>query len=105
MVAIDRLAGWIMTELDPRPVIGDEPEVVVTYAPLRHVRKPRRPSLLSRMKQILQAARAVGVEVTITVEGEDKLTATPVNAKKMDDPGDDEVERWIAKQKARSDAH
>jgi hypothetical protein len=71
-------AGWVEFPLhelgEMRPPPGDP------------FRKPRRLTLLSRMKQVWQAARAVGVEVVITVEGDDKLTATQVNAKKMDDP-------------------
>jgi hypothetical protein len=43
-------------------------------APKRRVRKP---SLASQAKQLWKGARAAGISVAMTIEG-DKLTATPV---------------------------
>jgi hypothetical protein len=52
-------------------------------------RAPRRPSLTTRLQQVWRAARAAGVEVAVTVEG-DKLTATPLRGNALGEPERDD---------------
>jgi UvrD/REP helicase N-terminal domain len=70
--------------LDPPFAIHDREEKAPGM-PLRKPRRPRPPSLTTRLQQIWKAARAVGVEVAVTIEG-DKLTATPVRGNALGEP-------------------
>jgi hypothetical protein len=74
--------------LDPQFTIHDREEKAAGM-PLGKRRRPRSPSLTTRMQQIWKAARAAGVEVTVTVEG-DKLTATPVRGNALGEPERDD---------------
>jgi hypothetical protein len=74
--------------LDPRFNIHDR-EDSAAGMPLRKPRRPRSPSLTTRLQQIWKAARAANVEVAVTVEG-DKLTATPVHGNALGEPERDD---------------
>jgi UvrD-like helicase family protein len=74
--------------LDPQFTIHDREEKAAGM-PLGKRRRPRSPSLTTRMQQIWKAARAAGVEVAVTVEG-DKLTATPVRGNALGEPERDD---------------
>jgi hypothetical protein len=79
-----------------------EREILAEEAPAQPVRpKPtrtRRPSLESRVRQLVKAGQAVGVQFAVSVEG-DKVTASPTRGVAPADPAPaDEVEAWIKKQ-------
>ena len=74
--------------LDPQFTIHDREEKAAGM-PLGKPRRPRSPSLTTRLQQIWKAARAAGVEVAVTVEG-DKLTVTPVRGNALGEPERDD---------------
>ena len=75
-----RCAGfWRVTDDDWRVFsAADRLEALIASAPPK--RRVRRPSLESQLRQLWKAARAAGVPIAVTIEG-DTVTATPAREK------------------------